>query len=122
MDNIIILFYKYTKIENPESLRERELAVGKVLSLKGRILIAPEGINGTLEGTKENIEKYIQHLRADRRFAKMNIKESLGTKDLSAFPRLAVKIKKEIVSVGLDKNINPNRETGKYLEAKELKE
>lgn len=118
--NKIILFYKYTKISDPKCLQERELAVAKVLDLKGRILIAPEGINGTLEGTVENIEKYKAHILNDTKFRKMNIKESLGTENQTAFPKLSVKVKKEIVSVGM-LSINPNRETGKYLEAKDLK-
>lgn len=118
-DFIIILYYLYTHIENPESLMDRERAVCSVLGLKGRILIAEEGINGTLEGTRENIEKYKAHILADKRFRHMNIKESAGTG--SAFPKLAVKVKDEIVSTKLPKNINPRKATGKHLNPTELK-
>lgn len=109
----IILFYIYTGIKDPETLKERERAVCEVLGLKGRLLIAEEGINGTLEGTIENVEKYKQHILSDKRFKRMNIKESEGTGQ--AFPKLAVKIKEEIVSTKFPKHINPNKATGKYL-------
>ena len=121
MENTILLFYKYTNIEDPKALMEREKAVCNVLGLKGRILIAGEGINGTVEGTKENTKKYIAHILSDKRFKNMNIKESEGTKDLSAFPKLSVKVKNEIVSTKLPKEINPNKKTGKHLDPSELK-
>lgn len=119
--NTILLFYKYTNIEDPKALMEREKAVCSVLGLKGRILVAGEGINGTVEGTNENTEKYIAHILSDKRFKGMNIKTSSGTEDLSAFPKLVVKVKGEIVSTKLPKEINPNRETGKHLDPTELK-
>ncbi len=119
--NTILLFYKYTKIEDPKALMEREKAVCNVLGLKGRILIAEEGINGTVEGTNENTEKYIKHILSDKKFRGMNIKKSVGTENLSAFPKLTVKVKEEIVSTKLPKEINPNRETGKHLDPAELK-
>ena len=115
----IILFYKYANIENPATYMERERAVCNVLGLKGRIIIAEEGINGTLEGTIENIEKYKIHILNDKKFKNMNIKESVGNGE--AFPRLSVKVKDEIVSTKLPKHINPNRETGKYLQPIDLK-
>ncbi|MDI9354653.1 MAG: rhodanese-related sulfurtransferase [Cyanobium sp. MAG06] len=118
-DFVIILYYKYANIDNPEMIMERERAVCNVLGLKGRIIVANEGINGTLEGDRESIEKYKSHILADKKFKGMNIKESLGTGD--AFPRLMVKVKDEIVSTKLPKNINPNRETGKYLQPHDLK-
>ena len=115
----VILFYKYTKIEDASALSDRERSVANVLSLKGRLLIAEEGINGTLEGKVEDTEKYVKHILSDKRFKNMNIKRSVGTG--FAFPRLAVKIKDEIVSTKLPKEINPNKKTGKYLQPKELK-
>lgn len=119
--NTILLFYKYTKIEDTKALMEREKAVCNVLDLKGRIIIAEEGINGTLEGSDENTEKYIKHILSDKRFKNMNIKKSVGTENLSAFPRLAIKVKNEIVSTKFSKEINPNKKTGIYLDPVELK-
>ena len=116
---IVILFYKYTEIENPESLLERELAVCEVLDIKGRLIIAGEGINATLEGTKENIEKYKVHIKKDKRFKHLDVKESVGNG--KAFPRLSIKVRDEIVSTKLPKSIDPSKSTGKHLSPTELK-
>ena len=62
MEYEIILYYKYTSIENPKALWEDQKAICEKLGLKGRLLIAGEGINGTLEGTKENIDIYCNDL------------------------------------------------------------
>lgn len=115
----VLLFYKYVNIEDPKALMDRERSVLSVLNMKGRLLIAEEGINGIVEGTTEACDKYIAHLREDGRFKKMNVKESEGTG--SAFPKLMVKVKDEIVSTKFAKEINPNKETGKRLQPHELK-
>lgn len=119
MTHKILLFYRYTGIDNPQALMERERAVCEVLDLKGRIIVAHEGINATVEGTVDNIEKYKKHILSDPRFKKMQIKESVGTG--VAFPRLQVKVKDEIVSTKLPKHINPQNKTGKYVQPHELK-
>ncbi len=97
----------------------------KALGLKGRIIVASEGINGTVEGTVENTEKYIEEMVKDSRFANMNWKKSVG--DGNSFPRLSVKTRKEIVSLHLEDgagvcDIDPNVTTGKHLKAEELHE
>lgn len=115
----VLLFYKYTPITDTHTLFEREKAVCELLGLRGRIIIAEEGINGTLEGTIEATEKYKKHILSDKRFRMMNIKTSVGTG--SAFPRLSVRIRKEIVSTQFPESINPRKQTGKYLPAHELK-
>jgi UPF0176 protein len=91
----ILLYYKYTKIENPEALLAWHKAVCELLQLKGRIIIAKEGINGTVEGTAENADKYTQMLReigkdektkAMGKFGNIEFKESEGTGN--AFPKM----------------------------------
>jgi len=116
-----ILFYKYCHIspENVKILREREISVCNVLGLTGRIILATEGINGTLEGTIENIEKYKKHILSDRHFKKMVIKESES--DGNSFPKIKVKIKDEIVSTKYPKHIDPLVKTGKHINATEVK-
>ncbi|MDQ5957428.1 MAG: hypothetical protein QG614_403 [Patescibacteria group bacterium] len=118
MQHKIILFYKYTNIKNPELLMEREKAVCEVLDLKGRIIIAEEGLNGTLEGTTENIDKYIKHIHSDKKFKLMDIKWSEGTG--SSFPKLSIRVRDEIVGQKLPKRINPNKLTGIHLPPHEL--
>lgn len=117
----ILLYYKYTKIENPEELMQSTREICDELGLKGRIIIAKEGINGTLEGTVENTQKYIDWMKSDPRFDGMNWKISEGTG--SAFPKLSIKVRDEIVTLGLGENdFSPEDTTGKYLSAEELHE
>lgn len=113
----VLLYYKYTKIEDPEKLREIQKVLCRELNLNGRIIIAKEGINGTLEGTLENTEKYIKDLAADPRFKDINFKKSNGTGN--AFPKLSIKVRPEIVAARLIE-IDPNKITGKYLSSNKL--
>ncbi len=115
-----ILFYQYCHIssENVKILRERELSVCQVLNLTGRIIVATEGINGTLEGEGKAIETYKQHILSDKHFKKMNIKESVSAG--GSFPKIKVKIKDEIVSTKYPKHIDPRIKTGRKVNAKEL--
>ncbi len=115
----IILYYKYIHIENPEGLVRDQKELCSRLNLKGRILIAHEGINGTLEGLREDIDKYCENLLANPLFSDIVIKRDPGTG--SAFPKLAIKLRKEIVATHLgDEDFHPSEITGKYLSAEEL--
>lgn len=120
-DYEIILFYKYVHIADPEAVMASERAICTELRLTGRTIIASEGINVTLEGTHENIEKYLVHFFADPRFAGTNIKRSVGTGN--SFPKLSIKVRKEIVSLHLGVcDIDPNQTTGIHLKPEELHE
>jgi UPF0176 protein len=108
----VILFYKYVAIADAETFaaEQRELCAG--LGLKGRILIAAEGINGTLAGPAEAMDRYVASLRADDRFADIEIKISAG--DAETFPKLVVKVRAEIVTLNAgaitpdqDNQLNP---------------
>lgn len=115
----IILYYKYTPIDDPKKLVESERQLCEKLGLKGRILIASEGINGTLEGTTEAVNEYVTNLVSDPRFADINIKRSVGTGD--AFPKLKVKCRDEIVSLQLGEgDLKPWDTTATHLSADEL--
>src|SRR5699024_7588359 len=65
----VLLFYKFVPIEDPETLTKEHLAFCKELGIKGRILIASEGINGTLSGTVEQTDYYMETLKKDSRFS-----------------------------------------------------
>jgi UPF0176 protein len=94
----VILFYKYIRIAEPEvfAAQQRELCVS--LGLKGRVLIAEEGINGTLAGPVDSINEYVSALKRDPRFADVDFKISHG--DVQTFPKLVVKARREIVTLG----------------------
>ncbi len=127
--HIILLFYKYTKVEKPELLFAWHKGICEALGFKGRIIIAHEGINGTLEGTEENVQKYKTLLRSIGKdpgtagmgkFGDIEFKESVGTG--SAFPKMKIKIRPEIVSLKLgEDDVDPNKITGKHLPPQELK-
>ena len=104
----VILFYKYVAIANAEifAAEQRELCVS--LGLKGRILIAAEGINGTLAGPAEAVDRYIAWLRADGRFADIEFKVSAG--DAETFPKLVVKVRAEIVTLNAGGAIIPDKD------------
>ncbi len=116
----IILFYKYVHIADPKKLMEEQRLLCERLGLKGRIIIANEGINATLEGTDVAIDEYLATSLADSRFANTHIKRSTGRGD--SFPRLSVKVRKEIVTLGLPAadDIDPNVTSGKYISPDEL--
>jgi UPF0176 protein len=115
----IILFYKYVHITDPEQVQAWHGEVCARLGLKGRCIIASEGINATFEGTKENIKEYVTELEKDKRFEKIHFKYSIGTGN--AFPKLSIKVRKEIVSLHLGTcDIDPNEITGVHLKPEEL--
>lgn len=93
----VILFYKYIAIADAESFAAEQRQLCEPLGLKGRILIASEGINGTLAGLEESVNRYIAALRTDARFADIEFKVSAG--DAGTFPKLVVKVRAEIVTL-----------------------
>ena len=117
----ILLYYKYVRIKDPKEEMLKQKAICEALGLKGRIIVANEGINGTLEGTTADTEKYIAWMENNKYFKNIDWKKSEGTGN--AFPRLSVKVRTEIVSLHLvDDNwdIDPQKLTGKRLKASEL--
>ena len=113
----VLLFYKYIKLNNPDEVKTQQRKLCEKLGLLGRIIIANEGINGTLEGTTANTEKYIEEMNKSALFKKITYKKSPGTG--RAFPKLKIKIRPEIVTAGMRK-LNPNTTTGKYITSEEL--
>jgi UPF0176 protein len=122
MENFkIILFYKYIPIDNPITLRDEQREICHQLNLKGRIIVASEGINATLEGNEGSIGAYIKKFKDDKRFEDVHIKFSDGTGE--AFPKLSVKVRNEIVAFRLGEgDVKPWEITGKYIYANELHE
>jgi UPF0176 protein len=117
----VLLYYKYVPIANPEALQKEQEDLCKKLNLKGRIIVSKEGINGTLEGLTADTEKYVEEMVKNPLFQDVHFKRSVGTG--SAFPKLSIKVRSEIVSAHLDgDDLNPNEITGKYLTAEELHE
>lgn len=116
----VLLYYKYVPIENPEELTKEHLAFCKELGLLGRILISHEGINGTVSGTVEQTDKYIEAMRQDPRFSDTIFK--IDEADGHAFKKMHVRHKKELVNLSLEDDVDPLKLTGKHLKPKEFYE
>jgi UPF0176 protein len=103
----VVLFYKYVPIGNPEGFAAEQRKLCSSLGLKGRILIASEGINGTLAGPANGMNRYVALLKTDARFSDIPIKLSAG--DAGTFPKLVVKVRSEIVTLNAG-TIKPDKD------------
>jgi UPF0176 protein len=88
-----------------------------MLGLRGRILISPEGINGTCSGTYEETRKYIDSMKSDPRFIDMHFKAD--EVEGHVFKKMHVRVKKELVTFRLDEDVDPNKTSGKHLSPKQ---
>jgi UPF0176 protein len=93
----VILFDKYVHIPDADVFCASQRALCESLGLKGRILIASEGINGTLAGPAENVDRYVSALKTDPHFSDIEIK--YGSGDAATFPKLVIKVRREIVTL-----------------------
>ena len=114
----VLLYYLYVPIENHEEFAAEHLAACKALELKGRILVASEGINGTVSGTIEQTDQYMDMMKSDPRFADIVFK--IDEAEGHAFKKMHVRPRNELVTLRLEDDINPNQTTGKYLSPKEF--
>ena len=114
----ITAFYLFTSLPDFRDLRAPLLDVCVQNGVKGTILLAEEGINGTVAGPEEGIAALVAWLRSDARFAGLETKESFAPDDQKTFYRMKVKLKKEIVTLGVE-GIDPNRTVGTYVEPEE---
>lgn len=116
----VLLYYMYVPIEQPEEFAKEHLAFCQEHDLKGRILIAEEGINGTVSGTIEQTDQYMAMMKNDPRFADMIFK--IDEAEEHAFKKMKVRHRKELVTLRLEDDVNPNELTGQYLSPKEFYE
>ena len=105
-------FYKFVELPDFKALRAPLLEHCERLGVKGTILLAAEGINGTISGTHEAVQGVLAYLRRDPRLANLEHKES-GAGEMP-FYRMKVRLKKEIVTLGVD-GVNPARMAGTYV-------
>lgn len=109
----VLLYYRYVSIDDYRTMAQEHLNVCKELGLRGRIIIAPEGINGTVSGTIEQTDRYIAHMHADPRFADMWFKSDPVPDHV--FKKMFVRARNEIVTLDWKESIDPNKATGQYL-------
>ncbi|MFV0543668.1 MAG: rhodanese-related sulfurtransferase [Marinicella pacifica] len=113
---VVCALYHFVRLENFKSLREPLLTLMKQQHVRGTLLLAEEGINGTIAGSREGVDAVLNWLRQDKRLAELDSKESLT--DEMPFYRSKVKLKKEIVTMGVQ-GIDPKRVVGTYVEPKD---
>lgn len=111
----ILLFYKYVEIVDLDAFRRELLEACNKIGLRGRILVAHEGINGSVSGTKEQTEEFKKQMRADERFEDVMFKEDEGV--MHPFKKMVIKVKEEILNFGQKVDL---KNTGKYLSPKEF--
>ena len=111
----IAALYKFAEVSNPYKAQSEIRANLKSLSIHGTILVGQEGLNGTISGSKKNIDKAIAYIRQLKNFKDTDVKFSEA--NINPFIRLKIKLKEEIVTIG-DKTINPVNISGNYIEPK----
>ena len=117
MSNIVVVaLYKFVTLEDFEALREPLLDTMNEHGVKGTLLLALEGINGTIAGTREGTSALLEWLRRDPRLSDLDWKESFCEE--MPFYRTKVKLKKDIVTIGVP-GISPNERVGTYVEPKD---
>ena len=109
---LVAALYKFVEISDLLSLQDNLYNICEENNIMGTILIADEGINGTISGKHNEIKETISSLTNDDRFSNIEIKYS--STDKQPFHRMKVRLKKEIVTIGLPE-INPNKKVGKYV-------
>lgn len=92
----ILLYYKFTPVADVELLKLWQKTLCDSLNLKGRILVSPQGINGTIGGDVDDLKAYVKAMKQFAGFKDTVFKWSEGGRD--NFPRMSVKVKKELVA------------------------
>ena len=113
MNIVISAFYQFAPIANPTEVRDTTAALAEEHGIRGTILIANEGLNGTIAGSRQAIDAMNAHLRSLPGFEQLETKESFHVEQ--PFKRLKVKVKREIVTIN-DPKADPLQQVGTYVE------
>jgi len=112
---VVCALYKFVILEDFEAIRPPLLNIMLENEVRGTLLLAREGINGTIAGSRESIDIILNWLKEDMRFSDIVTKESFDTE--VPFNRTKVKLKKEIVTMGVE-DIDPKKIVGTYVKPK----
>lgn len=100
----IILYYKFVPVADPDMTMRWQRELCERLGLKGRIIIAPHGINGTVGGGLKNVKAYVKAMNLTEQFKDIQYKWSDGSAD--DFPKLSVKVRQELVTLAPGENFD----------------
>ena len=113
---VVAALYQFVRLPDYEAMREPLLNKCSEEGVMGTLLLAAEGINGTIAGYRSSIDRLLAYLKEDERFAAIEHKESYYAE--MPFYRMKVKLKREIVTMGVE-GIDPNHIVGTYVEPKD---
>ncbi|KJH73168.1 oxygen-dependent tRNA uridine(34) hydroxylase TrhO [Aliterella atlantica] len=117
MTHVVATFYKFVSLPDFDKKQQPLLAYCQMQGIKGTILLAAEGINGTIAGaSQESIDAVLTFLAADARLADLEYKLSYA--ESPPFERMKVRLKREIVTLGLPE-VDPNEQVGTYVSPQE---
>jgi UPF0176 protein len=117
----VVTFYKFVRLLDPSGLRDELDGMACELALKGTILLAGEGINGTVTGNSVALQKFLGALERLPEFSGLAVKYSSAAAGNPVFHRLKVRVKPEIVSFGVS-GLDPGGRTGTHVGAEEWNE
>ena len=118
MDYQVLLYYCYAPIEEPAQFRDEHHQLCVALDLRGRIIVAAEGLNGTVSGTVAHCAAYMAAVKADPRFGALEFKVDAAGQH--AFQKLHVRVRPEIVHSSLA-HLRPQERTGQHLSPQEFR-
>lgn len=113
---VVAALYRFVQLDDYEDLQKPIHDQMVEYGVCGSLLLASEGINGTVSGSREAIDQLLNYLRDDPRLSSLEVKESFALE--APFKRTRVRLKKEIVTMGVD-GINPNDSVGTYVDPKD---
>lgn len=116
MQLVVATFYKFVRLTDFAEKQSALLSFCHEQQIKGTILLAAEGINGTIAGSHHAIDAVLSYLRSDPRLADLEHKESMA--DTFPFDRMKVRLKREIVTLGVPE-VDPNEQVGTYVSPKD---
>ena len=114
----VVTFYKFVRLDALDDLRARLQATSEAHALRGTVLLAEEGINGTLSGETTVLEAFLAVLREDPRICDLTVRYSEASPDNPVFYRLKIRVKPEIVSFG-QVHADPSEATGDHVSAEQ---
>jgi UPF0176 protein len=113
---VVVALYRFVPLDDFEDLQKPIHDHMVEYGVCGSLLLASEGINGTVSGSREGIDRLLKYLRNDPRLSSLEVKESYS--DGAPFKRTRVRLKKEIVTMGVE-GIDPNDSVGTYVDPKD---
>lgn len=113
---VVVTFYKFVRLEDYQDKQKPLLEFTEQNQIKGTILLAKEGINATVAGSRTAIDRLLANLRQDPRLSDLTTKESSATE--MPFARMKVKLKREIVTLGVPE-VDPTEQAGTYVAPQE---